>query len=70
MSIIKVLRDTLKNTQVEVDVTLTGALADAERLADEFSEVRPQRYIVPIEKFVGLPILGEESLQGSTRFKR
>jgi hypothetical protein len=39
---------------------LEGALCDAELLADLFSDVRPIPYIVPIERFAGLPILGEE----------
>lgn len=38
------------------------ALRDAERLADLYSDVRPDPFVVPIERFVGLPILGEARL--------
>lgn len=69
MSVLQILRDALENAPADVDLTLEGALADAERLADEFSEVRPQSYIVPIEKFVGLPVMGEASLQSGIRYQ-
>lgn len=70
MSVLQILRQALENAPVDVELTLQGALADAERLADEFAEVRPQSYIVPIEKFVGLPVMGEASVHGSLRCQR
>ncbi|WP_299911791.1 hypothetical protein [uncultured Paracoccus sp.] len=70
MSVLRSLREALANAQVDVDLSLQGALADAERLADEFAEVRPQSYIVPIEKFVGLPVLGETLVYGNSRTHR
>jgi len=30
------------------------ALADAERMADEYSDIKPVPYIVPMEKYIGL----------------
>ena len=34
--------------------SLSGALADAERMSDQFSDVQPTPYIVPIERYVGM----------------
>ena len=36
-------------------VILNSELAEADRLADLFSDVKPVAFIVPIERFVGLP---------------
>jgi hypothetical protein len=33
-----------------------AALKEAERLADLFAEVKPQPYVVPIQRFAGLPV--------------
>lgn len=38
------------------------AIKEAERLADLYSDVRPDPYVIPIERFVGLPIRGESPL--------
>lgn len=70
MSVLQTIREALKNAPGDVDMNLKGALADAERLADEFSQVRPKTYIVPIEKFVGLPVVGEANLQVGVRLQR
>jgi hypothetical protein len=36
--------------------SLGAALADAERMADQYAAIKPTPYIVPIERFVGMPI--------------
>ena len=36
------------------DQALPKALEEAEKLADQFADVKPVPYIVPIERFVGL----------------
>jgi len=36
--------------------TLAGALADAERMADVYSEIKPTPFSMPIEKYYGLPV--------------
>jgi hypothetical protein len=36
--------------------TLAGALADAERLADLYSEIKPTPFSIPIERYYGLPV--------------
>lgn len=35
---------------------LHDAIADAERMADQFADVKPTPYIVPIERFVGMAV--------------
>lgn len=70
MGVLQVLREALENAPAGVDLTLPAALADAERLADQFAEVRPQTYIVPIEKFAGLPVMGENPANGWARHQR
>lgn len=32
------------------------AIADAERLADQFADIKPTPYVVPIERFVGMAV--------------
>lgn len=59
MSLLNQLNDALDKASSDGSLQLGGALAEAERLADEFASVRPQTYVVPIEKFVGLPMHGE-----------
>lgn len=39
---------------------LSGALAEAERLTDLFDEVVPQPYIVPMERFAGIPVCNRD----------
>ncbi len=57
MSIVADVRETLDRTQdVEDFVAMDEALREAERLADMFEEVKPQSYVVPIERFVGMPV--------------
>ncbi|MCF6314929.1 MAG: hypothetical protein L3J30_01275 [Marinosulfonomonas sp.] len=58
MSLVETVKVTLQGAEYE----LTDALAEAERLADEYSEIRPIPYVVPIERYVGLPILGENKI--------
>jgi hypothetical protein len=70
MSVLRILRDALERAPEDVNLTLQGALADAERLADEFAEVRPQSYVIPIEKYVGLPVMGETALPANARAVR
>ena len=46
----------------EVDVLFADNenLRNAEILADLFANVRPQPYVVPIERFAGMTVSGEE----------
>lgn len=37
-------------------VELEGALAEAERLADQFADVKPIPYSIPIERYYGMPV--------------
>ncbi len=36
--------------------TLEGALADAERMSDMYSEIKPTPFSIPIERYYGLPV--------------
>lgn len=36
--------------------TLAGALADAERMADVYAEIKPTPFAISIEKYYGLPV--------------
>lgn len=36
--------------------TLAGALADAERMADLYAEIKPAPFSMPIERYYGLPV--------------
>lgn len=38
------------------DGELIGALADAERMADEYSAIKPVPYSMPIGRYYGLPV--------------
>ena len=59
MSLVRDVRALIELGSNEKDYTFEGALADAERMAEQFSDVRPQPYVVPIERFAGLPVVGE-----------
>jgi hypothetical protein len=59
MSIAKDVREALAESDQVAGFELQGALRDAEELAERFSDVKPVPYVVPIERFVGLPIIGE-----------
>lgn len=55
MGIVRDIKDKLADSQ-NVETELSEALREAERLSDVFQEVRPQPYVVPIERFAGLPV--------------
>lgn len=55
MSILREVKESL-DRGAEVETDLADALKEAERLADLFKEVKPQPYVVPIERFAGLPV--------------
>lgn len=40
----------------------SAALEEAERMANEFSEIKPVPYVVPIERYVGLPVFEKTTL--------
>jgi hypothetical protein len=46
----------------EDTVELNAALKEAERLADLYADVKPIPFAVPIERFVGLPVVGESKI--------
>ena len=48
------LEKKLDESAIFSGLTLTGSLADAERMADEFSDIKPVPYIVPIERYIGI----------------
>ena len=56
MSILEQVKEALDSTDIDEELFLQEALADAERMSDQFSEVKPIPYIVPIERFAGLPV--------------
>lgn len=54
MSLTKKVLDAIAAQQA--GTTALGAVADAERLADQYADVKPTPYVVPIERFVGMAI--------------
>ena len=63
MSILKNVEKALQGSAGQKEYDLAGALADAEKLADQYSDIQPVPYVVPIERFAGLPILGESEIK-------
>jgi hypothetical protein len=59
MSILSEVQDKLAELRDHHLGQLADPLAEAERLSDLFADVRPQPYIVPIERYAGLPVYGE-----------
>ena len=55
MSLVESVQKALDNTKEE-PVEVSDALAEAEKLADQFSDVTPVPYVVPVEKFVGFTL--------------
>ena len=53
MGVLRNVKEKLRN-HPDVDIELDEALREAEKLADVFEEVKPQPYVVPIERFAGL----------------
>ena len=63
MSILDEVHASLRNTNAVVDTTASdNALREAERMADLFSDVKPQPYVVPIQRFIGVPVLNKSEL--------
>ena len=59
MSLVADVRETLQRAQdIEDSVAMDEALREAVRLADLFDEIKPEPYVVPIERFVGMPVPG------------
>lgn len=54
MSIIEKVEAAIAKSQ-SAPVTPSGALAKAERLADIYADIKPVPFIVPLERFSGLP---------------
>lgn len=54
MSIIDAVNAKLAEN-VNTDAALSHALAEAERMADMFADVKPVPFVVPFERFSGLP---------------
>lgn len=64
MSLVTAVRAKMaQNKIVEDPVNNEKALREAARLADLYSDIRPEPFVVPIERFVGLPILGESKIE-------
>ena len=61
MKLSETLGQTLADLAKSERLDLEGALADAERMADEFSDVNPVPYVVPIERTAGLPFKTEKN---------
>lgn len=53
MSLSNAVREKLNALPEHGNHTLSQNLLDAERLADQFSEIKPVPYIVPIEMAIG-----------------
>jgi len=56
MSILEQVKVALSAAKADSDTHLGAALVDAERMSDQFSEVKPVPYIIPIERFVGMAV--------------
>ena len=61
MTLVKTVEEKLKKLEAGAElVELDGALAEAERMADQFSDVKPETYSVPIERYAGIPVFRQE----------
>ena len=56
MSILEQVKEAIGSTKTEETGALQAALNDAARMSDQFSDVKPVPYIVPIERFAGLAV--------------
>jgi hypothetical protein len=54
MSLVDQVTETL--ARASEDATNGKAIAEAERLADQFADVKPTPYVIPIERFVGMTV--------------
>jgi hypothetical protein len=63
MSILEQVRVALSAANADPDNRLEAALVDAERMSDQFSEVKPVPYNIPIERFVGMAIFSGSKSQ-------
>ena len=64
MGLVRSVRQSLGSAKKVEQYDLTGALEEAEKLADLFDDVKPQPYIVPIERYAGMPLCRQEVKQG------
>ena len=64
MGLVRAVRQNLRKAPDVEQYELSGALAEAEKLADLFDDVKPQPYIVPIERYAGMPLCRQEVKQG------
>lgn len=63
MSIVSTVEKLVKDSEdIVAALEQDDALNEAERLADLYADIRPEPYAVPIERFAGLPILGESKV--------
>lgn len=58
MSILEQVRAALSTANADPYNHLEAALVDAERMSDQFSEVKPVPYNIPIERFAGMAVVG------------
>jgi hypothetical protein len=56
MSLVERVTKILKSLDEQPTLSDTQVLQDAERLSDEFPHIKPEPYVVPMERFVGLPL--------------
>ena len=57
MSLVADVQETLRCARdVEDSIAMDEALREAVRLADLFDEIKPEPYVVPIERFAGMPV--------------
>ena len=64
MSILDEIRESIRRADQYLPAPSDEqAPKDAERLADLFSDVEPQPYIVPIQRFVGLPVFSDGEIE-------
>jgi hypothetical protein len=63
MRIADEVRASLRNSDANEDADETNeALREAERLADLFSDVQPQPYVIPTQRFIGVPVQSKSDL--------
>jgi hypothetical protein len=56
MTLRETVESLIKNLPAEnPEFELSNALREAEKLADQFAEVKPVPYNIPMERFAGLP---------------
>ncbi|MGU9977824.1 MAG: hypothetical protein ACNYNY_03960 [Candidatus Oxydemutatoraceae bacterium WSBS_2016_MAG_OTU14] len=59
MSLVKKVEDIVRNIDTATKEK-SDAIENAEKLADEYKDVKPQSFCIPMERFHGLPTFHNE----------